>query len=115
VVPGRVCGRLVIAGILWLAWLDVRAASSQTVGSMMGAVSGTVTDATGAVLAGVTVLLKSDALIGSGGSRSASTNADGFYQFQALAPGDYHVAFSLAGFRRGQPPISGPARKSGAR
>jgi outer membrane receptor for Fe3+-dicitrate len=60
-------------------------------------ISGTVRDASGAVLPGVTVEVASPVLIE--GSRTAVTDANGQYQITDLRPGDYVVTFTLSGFR----------------
>ena len=60
--------------------------------------TGTVTDATGAVLPGVTVTVASDSLIG--GVRSATTDADGSYRFPALPPGRYKVTAEIPSFKK---------------
>src|SRR5262245_54564074 len=62
-----------------------------------GRLTGTVTDAQGAVLPGVTVTVTSPALIG---TRQAVTEADGKYLFAALPSGAYKVTFELQGFRQ---------------
>ena len=62
---------------------------------MTGAIHGTVTDSTGAVLPGVTIVISSAALMG---TRSTVTDAEGLYRFPALAPGEYTVVFTLDGF-----------------
>ena len=71
---------------------------AQTVGATMGAISGTVKDATGAALNNVTVVITSNVIIASGGARTTSTNPDGFYRFAAVTPGVYRVDFRLDGF-----------------
>ena len=55
--------------------------------------TGIVTDATGAVLPGATVTVAGESLIG--GSRTATTDADGRYRFQALPPGTYTMTVEL--------------------
>ena len=62
-----------------------------------GAVSGTATDASGAVLPGVTVTLSNPGTIG--GNQVAVTDARGGYQFPRLVPGRYSVKGELVGFR----------------
>ena len=57
-----------------------------------GAISGTVTDASGAVLANVAVNLKS---IEKGFTQKTSTNAQGFYEFPLLEPGTYNVTIAV--------------------
>jgi len=61
-----------------------------------GALRGTVTDATGAVLPGTTVELSGPALIG--GPKTATTDEKGQYRFPSLAPGVYAITASLSGF-----------------
>ena len=58
--------------------------------------AGTVKDASGAVLPGVTVEAASPVLIEK--SRSAITDATGSYRIESLQPGTYTVTFSLSGF-----------------
>src|SRR5438093_530897 len=59
-------------------------------------ISGTVTDATGNILPGVTVEARSPALIEQ--VRTAVTNGSGQYQIIELRPGTYSVSFALTGF-----------------
>ena len=61
-----------------------------------GAISGTVTDPSGAVLPGLTVTLKSTE---KGFTQEAKTNTQGFYQFTLVEPGTYTVTISAAGFK----------------
>ena len=60
------------------------------------AISGTVTDSTGAVLPGVTVEAASPGLIEQ--TRSVVTNEVGRYSVINLVPGTYTATFSLPGF-----------------
>jgi hypothetical protein len=60
------------------------------------AIAGLVTDATGAVLPGVTVEAASPALIEK--VRTAVTDAQGRYAIVNVRPGEYAVTFSLQGF-----------------
>ena len=68
---------------------------AQAVTSGTGAVNGRVTDASDAVMPGVTVTLTSPSQMG---VRTEVTDADGNYRFSAVTPGDYVVVFELAGF-----------------
>lgn len=61
-----------------------------------GALTGTVTDATGAVIPGVTVTLTST---DTNQTRSTITGENGSYRFALLPPGTYGVRFSIAGFK----------------
>src|SRR5690242_15619519 len=61
-----------------------------------GRLTGTVKDAQGAVLPGVTVTAKSPALIG---TRSVVTEAAGTYSLAALPSGEYELTFELSGFQ----------------
>jgi outer membrane receptor protein involved in Fe transport len=57
---------------------------------------GTIVDASGAVLPGATVTVKSEALIG--GTRTATTNEIGAFRFPSLPVGDYDVEVTMPGF-----------------
>jgi len=61
-----------------------------------GRITGTVTDAQGAILPGATVTAKSPALMG---TRSVVTESDGRYLFPALPSGTYTLTYELTGFR----------------
>ena len=62
-----------------------------------GTVTGVVTDATGAVLPGVTVSVKNTE---TGVQQDVVTNAEGRYQVLYVNPGTYSVTAQLAGFKR---------------
>jgi len=70
-------------------------ADAQTVSSTTGAIDGRVTDASNAVLPGVTVTLTGAALMG---SRNTVTSDTGTFRFISVAPGLYTVTFELGGF-----------------
>jgi hypothetical protein len=61
-----------------------------------GRLTGTVKDAQGGVLPGVTVTAKSPALIG---TRSVVTESEGTYSMASLPSGEYELTFELAGFQ----------------
>ena len=67
---------------------------AQTAGT--GALTGTVTDSTGAVVPNATVTATS---IDTGQVRTATTGSDGSYKFSLLPPGNYRVKFGAAGFQ----------------
>ncbi|MGA2744631.1 MAG: carboxypeptidase-like regulatory domain-containing protein [Candidatus Sulfotelmatobacter sp.] len=64
--------------------------------TITGAVGGTVTDASGAVLPDVPVTIKS---VDQGYSSSTKTNAQGFYQFQLINPGTYAITVAAPNFK----------------
>ena len=64
--------------------------------SSTGSISGEIKDAQGGVLPGVTVTATSPAQIG---ALTAVTNEAGIYRFPAVPPGEYRLAFELAGFQ----------------
>jgi outer membrane receptor protein involved in Fe transport len=68
-------------------------------GQATGQINGTVTDATGGVLPGVTIEATNTA---TGSTRSAVTGAEGLYALPLLPPGTYQVKASLQGFRSQQ-------------
>lgn len=69
-----------------------------------GSVTGTVEDASGAVLPGVTVELVGERVMG---TQSFTTDEQGQYRFRSLPPGMYELTFTLRGF--------GGARRTGVR
>jgi hypothetical protein len=68
--------------------------ASPALAQQTGSIGGTVTDAQGAVLPGVTIEARASVLPG---PRTAVTAGDGRYQLPALPPGDYTLTFTLAG------------------
>ncbi len=68
---------------------------AQTVSNTAGAINGTVTDSTKAVLPGVTVTLTGSAVMG---TPSTTTIENGSFRFSAVPPGEYTVKFELSGF-----------------
>src|SRR5438094_1872747 len=82
---------LVVLGFLSL-FLSVQAFAQST----NATVSGTVGDATGAVLPGVEVAATNNA---TGVGTTVVTNESGEYNFASLLPGVYKVSASLPGFQ----------------
>ena len=107
----RACGRLSSA-LLAAACLVIVPTTAQA----QSAIAGTVEDASGAVLPGVTVEASSPVLIEK--VRTATTNERGQFTIVDLRPGVYRVTFTLAGFntfiRDGSscPPTSPPRSTS---
>ncbi|MCH7748626.1 MAG: carboxypeptidase regulatory-like domain-containing protein, partial [Acidobacteria bacterium] len=84
---GRLCGVSVVA--FWCVLSVATTTSAQAIG-------GTITDSTGAVLPGVTVEVRSPALIEQ--VRAAVSDGAGEYLIIALEPGTYSATFVLPGF-----------------
>ncbi len=63
---------------------------------LTGAIGGRVTDQTGAIVPGATILVRN---LATGLQHSAATNHAGLYQFVALMPGTYSVTATGKGFR----------------
>lgn len=80
-----------LAAVALLVTAQVFAQTSQ------GRIAGTVSDAQGAVLPGVTVTATSPALIG---ARTTVSQADGSYMFPAMPTGTYKLIFELEGFKK---------------
>jgi hypothetical protein len=87
--------------VVWalVAMLGLAAAPAYAQGggaSSTGSISGTVSDAQGGVLPGVTVTATSPAQIG---QLTVVTNEAGVYRFPAVPPGEYRLAYELSGFQ----------------
>ncbi|HVL68198.1 MAG TPA: TonB-dependent receptor [Vicinamibacterales bacterium] len=78
--------------VLLLATAFVPAAGAQTAGT----ISGTVVDATGGVLPGVTVTVRSGA---TGLTRTSVTGPEGRYVIAQLPPGTYEIRAEISGFK----------------
>ena len=90
-------GKALVGGsILMLMFLVGGAAPVMAQG--VGAIGGSVTDASGAVMPGVTVTLN-NAQGSVGGRQDTTTDDRGTYQFVRLVPGSYIVKAELQGFR----------------
>lgn len=61
-----------------------------------GTITGTVTDSTGAPVAGAKVIVQE---VSTNFETNSETNADGLFRVQALLPGTYNVSFQAAGFK----------------
>src|SRR6185295_8309947 len=94
----RVCMRSRAVSLLAfaaIAVLLVSGVASAQIGQ--GRLTGTVSDAQGAVLPGVTVTATSPSQIG---ARTTVTEADGRYLFPGMPSGTYKLTFELQGFRK---------------
>ncbi len=86
-----------ILNLLAFAGIALSALPLHAQSSTSGLIRGTVTDPQGAVLPGVTVIARSEALIG--GQKVVISNAEGTYRFPALTPGLYSLEAQLDGFQ----------------
>lgn len=95
--PGKDHKTILLAGLIWLLLVARMAsparAAAQT--SATGALSGTVTDATGAVVPGARIQVVSQS---SGAVRTVQTGGHGQYVLPLLPPGGYSVTVSKSGF-----------------
>ena len=92
--------RHAVAGAMLMASLLLGLGSNsaaQTATATTGVVSGTVTDATGGVLPGVTVVLTDT---NTSGTRETVSSDSGHYAFISVLPGRYRVTASLQGFQQ---------------
>jgi hypothetical protein len=83
--------RIAATTLLFLLLLASGAAAQTTTST----IEGTVTDATGAVVAGAEVKVTSATLAA---DRTTTTNAEGFYRVTALPAGNYTLAIAAKGF-----------------
>jgi hypothetical protein len=86
----RVCSWLLVAAVLIVTNCALFAQETT------GGVQGTVKDASGAVVAGAHVVVKSPALAG---DKSADSESTGYYRFANLPPGIYSVEVTAKGFK----------------
>jgi hypothetical protein len=92
---GGCFGWLIVVAILVVSAPCVYAQTAST-----GALSGTVTDASGAVVPNAAVT----AVSASGQSRSVTTGTDGTYHLTLLPPGSYSLKFEAPGFNTAEIP-----------
>jgi len=85
---------LFVMAVAMLLAVDVPALMAQS--ATTGALTGTVTDPSGAVIAGAAVTATNNS---TQQSRTVNTDANGSYKFSLLPPGNYTVKFSASGFQ----------------
>src|SRR6516162_7192077 len=83
----------------WLGLMGVTPLSAQSSGT--GALTGTVTDPSAAVVPNVSVNLTNN---DTGQVRTVVTGTDGTYRFALIPPGAYKVRFTAAGFKIAEVP-----------
>lgn len=86
----RRCLIVAVAAVLWLTSAPARA--QETTGTITGA----VTDQTGGVLPGATVVIKH---VHTGRTMEVTSNENGRFSAPLLTPGTYEVTFTLTGFQ----------------
>ena len=92
--------RRLLTGTLVLLVIACLIAPSLMAQSLVsGDITGTVTDPTGAVIAGATVTAKN---IGTGQTLTTTSNANGAYRFALLPPGNYTIIANAQGFAKAQ-------------
>lgn len=74
---------------LWLLF------GSQAFGQAVGAISGTITNSTGAEVPGASIVVKS---LSTGLEHIVASDKDGFYSVPNLSSGNYEITVSMAGF-----------------
>jgi len=84
------CGGVFILGLALVLGVSLARAS------ITGSISGTVTDPTGAVVPGASVVAINTQ---TGVQNSTETNAQGFYSFPSLPAGQYDVKITASGFQ----------------
>ena len=85
-----------------LSFLSLNIVSSQSQ-SGSGVINGTIKDPNGAVVAGAQVNVRNEA---TGETRNATTDNDGRFKIDALAPGRYVVSVARSGFKSAERNIS---------
>jgi Carboxypeptidase regulatory-like domain len=90
----RISGLRFVAAILACVGLMLPVAIAQTGGQ--GAISGTVTDSTGALVPKASVIARN---VGTGVETKSTTSSDGLYNIAPLIPGTYTLTVTASGFR----------------
>ena len=83
-------------GALYVYLVVLLLTSLASAQSFRGSITGTVSDSSGAAIAGADVKVVS---ADTGLTRTVTTNSDGFYTASELPPGNYSVTISKSGFR----------------
>jgi hypothetical protein len=85
----------ILSALVGFVAITAASALAQEAGATTGNINGKVTDATGAVMPGVTVTIASPSMQG---VRTSVTSEDGTYRFPAIPPGEYKITYELSGF-----------------
>jgi hypothetical protein len=89
-------GKFVRSLLVCVAVMLVLSSSSLAQTSSTGALTGTITDPSGAVVSGAAVTLTDK---GTGQERTTTSDTEGSYKFSLLPPGTYSVKFAASGFK----------------
>ncbi|HKY42358.1 MAG TPA: TonB-dependent receptor [Pyrinomonadaceae bacterium] len=87
----RFTNMAIIGLVIFITQLAVQAQTTT------GSLTGTITDPNGSVVAGATVTLVSNVATG---ERTAITDSNGAFDFQALLPGAYQISVEAKGFKK---------------
>jgi Carboxypeptidase regulatory-like domain len=83
-------------GVCFAILLSLAHASPAAAQQQLGAIQGTIVDATGGVLSGATITITN---LATGVSRTTISNDSGVYRVPGIEPGRYTVSVELQGFR----------------
>jgi hypothetical protein len=89
----KICAILILASLISFPGRVILSAQNVV---LTGAISGRVTDQSGAIAPGTSVMVRN---LATGVQQTAVANHAGLYQFPALMPGSYSVSVALKGFR----------------
>ena len=81
---------------LWVIAVLLSVFTTPLLAQFRSSIEGTVTDASGALLGEVTVVLINPA---TGVSQTAQSNAEGYFRFPTLPPGSYKLTATKPGFQ----------------
>ncbi|MGD1213030.1 MAG: TonB-dependent receptor [Candidatus Acidiferrales bacterium] len=93
--------KVACALLVCLVGLCICIAPAMAQSASTGALTGTVTDPSGAVISGARVTATN---LATGQSRDTTTDASGSYKLSLLPPGNYSVKFSASGFKTAEVP-----------
>lgn len=89
-------GKFASAVLLFVFTLVVSAPTASSQSATTGALTGTVSDPSGAVISGATVTATN---VATGQARTVTTDTSGVYKISLLPPGNYSVKFAASGFK----------------
>ena len=93
------CACVLLQATSAVAHNEVAFPEAQATSSTTGAITGTITDGSGAVLPGATITISGAALMG---PRTVFSGSEGLYRFPALPPGEVLAGIRARGFHEGQ-------------